>query len=380
VNSLFFSKRRIIVGLLIVACIQLPATCWLAHSDVPRERTVPEGLIQKMLRDEIPLLAPKAPVANPKSNFLHTYDLMQQAEEVMRKVTSDEKFKAYIRERKASLSPEQRKSLDHKTQGMWMLEYAQTREDIKPEIKAWLYVLAGPSAQWDKALDAYHQLEKYRPNDFVPAMLIALKLEAPTISSPTVEQWKDVLDIVRRAVPHATNATELLACLAAVGGSASKLRGTESHNEVPLLVWRWLRNVNLSESLTDPENQMRLSFVKSWLALAVKDYVALADLAPRCGMRVLVPMFLSFAGKNEDYYDTLKTLRLDQTLTERERAALRRFEPLMLIMSHHLEEASKAIRQQRENPNLTSKDSEWLDTIERILRDNESAERKREAK
>jgi hypothetical protein len=348
------------------------ASLCLVRPDVPHEIETTQEIIQGMLLNEMPQVQQRP---NKSPSPLEDYDLMQATDKIMNRVTSGPEFSAYVERRKASLSPEQLKALEPKAQGMWMVEFAQSRQDVKPEIKAWLYVLSGPLASWDQALAGYHRLEKYRPNDFVPTLLMAFKIQAPGVDPPTTEQWKDLIGIVRQAVPRATNTEDLTDCVVSVGMGALNLAKTGNDQGVPLLVWNWMRNVKLPEAQKDSDNALRLNLVKMWLAVAAKDYLAAVEIAPRCRMRVFQPMFLEFAGKQEEAYDSLEKLRLNSTLTDPERAGLRKFEPLILMFAHHFEEARKVIREQRESRNLTAKDSEWLAMVERLLRNYETGVR-----
>jgi hypothetical protein len=354
-----------------VSFVSFASLC-LVRADVPRETRTAQDLIERILRDEMPQLQQKSKTSR---GALETYDLMQATDDIMRKITAGPEYSAYVEQRKASLSREELSALDPKTQGMWMVEFAQSRADVKPEIKAWLYVFSGLFAPWDQALAGYHRLEKYRPNDFVPALLMAFKLQAPGVDPPTVEEWKDVIGIVREALPRATNIEDLTDCVVAVGMGALRMAEGGNAPGVPLLVWQWLRDVELPVTSRDPDNTLRLDLVKMLLAVATKDYLAAVEIAPRCRLRVFQPMFLVFAGKREEAYDRLQELRLNSTLTDPERAGLRKFEPLILMFSQHFGEAWRVIREQRESPNLGAKDSEWLNMVEDLLRNYETGVR-----
>lgn len=353
----------------------LVCTC-AALSDIPREIEATEGIIQQMMRDQMPSL-PQPSKASP--NALESYDLMKATDEVMARVTSSQKFSAYLEQRRKELSPEQQKALDRKTQGMWMLEYAQTCEEVKPEIKAWLYVLFS-FVPWNQALGGYHRLERYRPRDIVPALLLASKLQAPGMESPTAEQWKDLVGIVRQTARGTTNTEELTDCVAGIGVGALKLQQA-GKADVPLpMIWNWMRDVQLPQPVSEPDNLLRLNLVKWEVAMAAKDFLAAVELAPQCRMRVFQPMLLEFAGKRTEAYTSLRELRQDSSLTSSERGGLLRFEPMVLMFSHRFDEAWQSIRRQRATPSLTAKESEWLDMMERLLGDYETAIRKREDK
>jgi hypothetical protein len=351
------------VGVVLVSLVSVRA-------DVPRELVKAQELIQEMLQKEMPQTQQKT---KARPNVLETYDLALATDKVMQKITAGPEFSAYFEQRKAKLTPDQRQALDRKTQGMWMIEFAQTREDVKPEIKAWLYIEMAPFVPWDQALAAYYRLEKYRPKDFVPALALVFKLQSHELDPPTTEQWKNLLSIERQALPLVPNSEDMVDCVAAIGVGALKLVKPGSEQGFPLLVWQWMREVQAPEPQKESEDALRLNLVKMYVAMAAHDFRAAVDLAPLCRMRVFQPMLLVLGDNREEAYESLKTLRQDSTLTAPERVGLRKCEPLVLMFAHQFGEAWKILAEQRADPKLSAEDSKWLDTVEGLLRNYERA-------
>jgi hypothetical protein len=345
----------------------------VVRSDVPGAVEPLQGLLDGMMRNATRDLTQR-PVK--RTGFLDTYDLTIATDEAMRKITSDAQFSAYVDQRKASLSPEQLKAADGEV-SRWEIEYAETNAAVKPDVQAWL-CLRARFEPWDRALAAYHRLVEHRPGDFVPAWALAMKILNP-VDPPTPEQWKDLIESMRQAVPRATNAEQLMVCVGAVGTGALKLNETGNGKPVPMqMIWEWMRDVPLPEAAKDPRDALSFNLVKLMVAAGAKDFMAAVELAPRCRMRIFQPMYLVFAGKRPEAYESLHRLRQERTLSPAEEAGLRKLEPTILTLTQHFEEAWRSIGEQRARPNLTIQDSEWLDLTEKLLRKYETAVRNQE--
>lgn len=343
------------------------------YSDVPRDVEPAQGLIEQILRSEMPQSEQKT---NTRPEILLKYDLMQATDDVMKKITAGPEYTAYFQRRKASLSPEQIKSLDSKTRGKWMVEYAQSRADVKPEIKAWLSFVAIPFVPWDQALVDYHRLEKYRPKDIVPVFMLAAKSAGS--DRPTTNQWQELIGILRQVLPFATNAEETTDCVTAIAAGATKTSESRDGQAVPIqMIWSWMRELQLPKEATPPDTALRFYLAKMNLAMAAKDYMAAAELAPDCRLRIFQPMWLVCAGKQKEAYEILAKLRQDVTLTELEKVGLRKLAPLILMFAHKFEEAHKALDAIRQSRNLTVEDLNWVETMKGILGNLETAARLR---
>jgi hypothetical protein len=254
-----------------------------------------------------------------------------------------------------------------------MIEFAQSRQDVDPEIKAWLYVDNAPVASWEQALAACHQLEKFRPLDFRPALMMAIRVAAGEVDPPAPEQWNGLIEIIRRAIPPATDVEEATDCLAMLGTAALQPKKTGNNPEVVFRVWEFIRAVEVPNIHTDPANALRLNLVRLNLAIAVKDFSAAIQVARLCGMRSFEPLYLIMARRYDEACRAVEKLRQDASLRDVERGALLKIEPLVLMFAHKFHEARDAMSALRQTRTLTPEDSKWLGTMENLLENFEKA-------
>lgn len=344
-----------------VAAMLLALGCVVRAEAIPEIETA-KGLARAIMLKQFPELEGKKGL---RPDLLQSYDLGGASHEAMNGITSRPDFAAFLERKEKALDPEELKNLDRKTRTLWLLEYVQSREELKPEIKAWLEVWAYPYVPWDQALAAYHRLQKLRPNDFVPALILAVKLGASGLDPPTRAQWSDLVEIEQQALPHATNTEDWVDCVDAVGLGATKLAQTEKGQEVPLQqVWQWMRGLRLPAS-ANSNDALAMDVVKVAVALAANDFPAAAEIASRCRMRISLPIYLVLGGKKEEGYALFEKLSHDPTLTDSEREGLRQFEPMVLTFSDHFDQARRVINEGRASPNVAAQ--QWLDVMERLL-------------
>jgi hypothetical protein len=294
------------------AALSLALGCVVRAEVIPEIETA-KGLARAIMIMQFPELEGRKGL---RPDLLRSYDLDQARGQAVKRLTSEPEFSAFLSRKESALPPDQIRAIDIRTKARWLAEFVQSRDDVEPEVKAWIYLWAFPHIPWDQALAAYYRLEKFRLNDFVPAVMLAAKLSVPTLDPPNREQWLDLIAIERRALPHATNTEDWIDCVNAVG-------------------------------------------------LAAKDFQAAAEIAPRCRMRIFLPMYLVFGGKKEEGYARFEKLRQDPTLSDSERAGLWKLEPMILMFSDHFEQARRVINEGRATPTLAGQ--EWLDRMEQLL-------------
>jgi hypothetical protein len=330
-----------------------------------RPRAAAEGLLQEVLLGEV--AERKQTSTGDFGRLFHDYDLATTADAIMRKITSSPEYADYLRRRSPNVSAEE-KARDKDRRGRLMLDYIQGREDVKPEVKAWVQLFSStlPSASWVQAMSAHRELEKYRPVDFVPKLLVIAKAQANG-GELSGEQWNDWLGLTEAALPLARTPLEKNLGLLFAGAGAVKMQQVMPDGKAVDRIWKRARAIDTS----DPQDNT----FKLLLALVAQDPMAAAKLAPCSRARFLEPSLLLFAGKHDEALDALQRLCQQTPLDERERAGLHVTELLVFIFTHRFDEARRAIVQQRQSRNLIDEKARWLGALERILQEVETGSR-----
>jgi hypothetical protein len=355
--------------------ILLAGLYFVAKSDIPNASQV-NGLANEILLREF------ASTAKNPSDFLSQtighYDLDKESNEVMKRIMSGSDFSEFRRNK--DLTSEQYKALGKESKARLMIDFAQTREDIKPEVKAWLQVFyLAPIVSWEEVLAAYRRLEKYRPAD-LPPKLVVLGVMVPRFGSSGAHaaRWEEWRDILREAFPLAKTSEEKSACLMFAAAGAVQINRLPNGEMAARQIWEWARAVESPGLDADMPALLEFNFYKSWVAFAAKDFTAAAELIKRSTSRCMEPLMLFIAGKKEKAFEALNDLRRDTSLSERERSALQALSPLISMAAHKFDEAREAIAELRKKPALTSKESEWIKTMERLVSDWENGVKSRQ--
>jgi hypothetical protein len=345
------------------------------HADIARKEDPGQRSLQEFLHQDMPQALAETP--ERLMDLIEGYDLNDMAMAAIQKIYASSEFGAYLRGRAEPLTDRQFKTNSTLAQGLIVAEYAQTRDDISPEVKAWLCLYI-PGFGWDRALAACRQLGQKRPEEYLPKAMLLAQAQQIGFETLTVAQWQDWLEVLRQTLPLAANTGQRCYCLLNAANGALRLRPTENGKAAPARIWEWVREAPLPDLSLNHRDTKRFNTLKYLVAFAAGENVAAAELAGQSSYRCWQPLFLIFANQCDAAVKVLEKLRSDPTLEERERAALRKSEPLILMFGRQYEAARKAIAEQRQAPGLTAKEATWLKQLEDLVGTYEAEVRARE--
>lgn len=374
-----FLFRPVAIPALSSVLVRMISVCLAAGFFFLTARAVPNkprmsDLVNDLLRDELTGGSKASKQGFEKA--LRDYDLAKEADTVMKPLTTGPAYRQFQRQK--DLSSQKYDALGRYEKLRLMIDFAQTREEIKPEVKAWIRVFYGaPIFGWDEIFQAYQVLRKYRPGDLIGKMMVLAKGNQLNATASDGKRWDEWLEVVEETLPLAKTMDDKESCLLFAAGGGFKLQKLENRADSIQRLWELIRTLPAGLNAADPR-LLRFNAIKAWAALAARDYVAGAEFARHSTLRVLEPMFLAWAGKLEAGARTLQTLRSNSTLSEKERAVFESIEPLVLISIRQFEEARAVLRTLRSKPIPSIESSRYLDSLEEVLSDWEAGVKARQ--
>ncbi len=254
----------------------------------------------------------------------------------------------------------------NKTEGFQMMTlYVQSFNDLDKELKAWLHFYTGPGAQVPFATlkEKFKDLSTQIRNDFLPNYLVIILSTAggPEQQPQTKAEWNVWMDFLSRSYDCATNKTEKLAVQkAAMLGTMSsiKILGDKS---VSKSIWDWSSRLDVA-GMGRVGKMYRLLF-----AMTSGQFKEGANLAEQFGLKSFQLFFLVIDQQKEESYRLMKDLQSESGLNPVERKMVDFLTPFICVISRKVDEGQTFLNQQYARQDLTKKEREYLDVMQRSI-------------
>jgi hypothetical protein len=286
------SKLSFLLWLLV-----LLTSAGLSQADVsPSVRERIAGFTAERMEAEVLFLEDK--MSNDLFAMGLNYDLTVRAHKALDAAVIDDQFLKFLKRK--GLDPEAEADRPRLKVGLfrYVAEYWQQSRKAEPELGIWLTTLGGISdgAPLEDAMARYKELQKYRPQDFYPKILLLQRTNVTTR-----QDWSDWVTVVEDAYGCATNTQQralcLNFCLRRLTPEAMKWALLQGNLEPLTELSRWVNELREDPVADEGRLHGMTKCVQVCLAMAQKDFSRAAKLAEGTPFQSMIPLWLIPAGK-----------------------------------------------------------------------------------
>jgi len=291
------------------------------------------------------------------------YDLTVRAHKAVLDAATDDQFLKFLK----------RKGLDPEAEAdrprlkavifRYVVEYWQSSRKAEPELGIWLTTLEGISdgAPLRDAMARYKELQKYRPQDFYPKILLLQRTNVTTR-----QDWSDWVSVVEDAYGCATNTQQRVLCLKLcwlrLMPEAIKWALLQGNLEPLTELSRWVNELREDPVVDEGRLQWPTKCIQVCLAMAQKDFSRAAELAEGTPFQSMIPLWLIPAGKLGLARKLTAELHAKTGLTDADKRTLKLLDE-MLEQLHDIDndsaiEAMESYRKSDKIPILSNEGSE----------------------